>query len=164
MGSMLTSLEYIRLSHSLVHGFLECVQHLKYLYIFSEEMALFLPSSKMWYSCLEQVYIKCTAFTLTEDDITAITSGGKITHAILLLLSIDEESILRFMHNSPRLVLFAIWTRTKVSEECVKELRTVAKSRGVVVFKYDTSWAICGFSLLSTYPSKLLPIFSSLIK
>ena len=162
MGSMLTSLEYIRLSRSLLNGLLECVQHLKYLYIFSEEMALFLPSSKMWYSCLEQVYIKCTAFTLTEDDITAITSGGKITRAILSLMSIDEESILRFMHNSPRLVLFAIWTRTKVSKESVMELRTVAKSRGVVVFEYDTSRAIYRFNtLLSTYPSKLLPIFSA---
>ena len=66
------------------------------------------------------------------------------------------------MHNSPRLVLFAIWTRTKVTEECVKELRTVAKSRGVVVFEYDTSRTIYGFNtLLSTYPSKLLPIFSA---
>ena len=162
MRSMLTSLEYIRLSHSLVHGLLECVQHLKYLYIFSEEMALFLPSSIMWYSCLEQVYIKCTEITLTEDDITAITSGGKITHAILLLLSIEKKSIRRFMHNSPRLVLFAIWTDIKMTEECVKELSMEAESHGVVVFKYDTFEYDTSRDnrLLSLYPTKLLSIFT----
>ena len=135
MHSMLTSLEYIRLSYSLLNGLLERVQHLKYLYIYSKE-SVSLPSSIMWYLCLEQVYIRCSESTLTEDNIIAITSGGKITHAILLLLSIDKESIRPFMHNSPRLVLFAIWTRTKMTEECVDDLSLVAKSRGVVFFMY----------------------------
>ena len=159
MRSMLSSLEYIRLSYSLLNGLLERVQHLKYLYIFSKETVL-LPSSTVWYLCLEQVYIECTESTLTEDNITAITSGGKITHAILLLLTIDEESILRFMRNSPRLVMFAIWTKTRTTKKCVKELRMVAKSCGVVIFEYETSSDNYEFdSLLSIYPTKLLPIF-----
>ena len=164
MHSMLTSLEYIRLSYSLLNGLLERVQHLKYLYIYSKESVL-LPRSIMWYSCLEQVYIRCTESTLTEDNTIAITSGGKITHAILLLSSIDEESIRRFMHNSPRLVLFAIWTRTKMTEECVEDLSMVAKSRGVLFFMntydlYDTSMISGSDSLLSMYPSKLFPLFT----
>ena len=85
LSFMSTSLEYIRLSHVPTSlALLERVQQLKYLYLnhCCSICRSALPTG--CYSCLEQVYISNFVHSgLTEDDITTITSGGKITHAFL---------------------------------------------------------------------------------
>ena len=167
MSFMPTSLEFIRLSTigcSLLRGLLKRVQHLKYLHL-RVATVLLLPSSIMFFPCLEQVYIECKKCTLTENNITALTSGGKITHAFLSLLTIDKENILNFMQNSPRLIMFCVRTvDIDMTEQYVKELRMVAKLRGVLTFKtwrffrYKGAWRSHVYKLL--HLTKLLPIFS----
>ena len=42
-----------------------------------------LAVNRICYSNLEQLCIACRKYTLTEDDVSALTSGGRITHAYL---------------------------------------------------------------------------------
>ena len=154
---MCTSLDYLRLSKfkccSFLPGLLENVQNLKYLFLNVQMLSL--PSSKTCYSCLEQVYIRSMAFTLTEDVITAITSGGKITHAYLHC-SISKELIFHFIRNSPQLRVFYITTgREEPEAGTVEELNSVARSRGVSTFKMQR----IGHAYVSLVDTKLLPIF-----
>ena len=150
--SMCTSLEYLRVSYleycSFLPGLLERFRHLKYLYL--NVGTLSLPSSETCYSCLEQLYIRSAKSTLTEDIITAITSGGKITHAYLDVQSIDEELVLHFIRNSPRLVTFCV----VASEDVLCKLRSITKSCGVLDFKMPRY-----IRRQELFYTKLLPLF-----
>ena len=144
--SEVSCLEYLRLdnlSSSLqsLNSF-ESIQQLKYLYLKKYSPGrLILPSSKTFYSDLEQLCFDANETTLTLDIITSITSGGKLTHAFLSVRSIDEKCILHFIQNSPQLLVLYIKAAEKPrrdhAKHIVKALNKVAKSHGVVNFSIE---------------------------
>ena len=98
----------------------------------------------MLYSNLEQLCIACRKYTLTEDDVSALTSGGRNTHACLSVCDIDEEHIDLFIQNSTQLKFFFVDLHVSIRTyfdyyEKIKRIRrklnVVANFYGLLTYK-----------------------------
>ena len=146
--SNLASLTYLRLSDLPpsqigLEEILGKAQQLKYLYIskLSNAGKLTLPTHASCYTNLEQVFIRCWNFAVTDVLVKALVHSGKLTHLFLLIGSISQRNVTDLIQNLPRLAVCQIYVHLTVgprgsAKQFKTALQSLVKSRGLAQFDF----------------------------
>ena len=145
--SNLVSLIYLRLcnlppSYFGLEEILGKAQQLKYLYISKSSAGkLTLPTNASCYTNLEQIYICCWNFAVTDALVKALAHSGKLTHVFLLIGSISQRNITDLIQRLPRLAMCHIYVNLTVgprgtAKQFKTALKSVVKARELVQFDF----------------------------
>ena len=145
--SNLVSLKYLRLSDlpSAQLGLEEILgkaQQLKYLYISKLNAGkLTLPTHASCYTNLEQLYIRCWNFAVTDVLVKALVDSGKLTHLFLLIGSISQRNITDLIQKLPKLAVCHIYVYRCIgprgsAKQFKTALQSLVKTRGLSQFDF----------------------------
>ena len=167
MLSNLVSLTYLRLSDLPpsqigLEEILGKAQQLKYLYISkSNGGKLTLPTHASCYTNLEQVYIRCWNFAVTDVLVKALVHSGKLTHLFLLIGSISQRNITDLIQNLPRLAVCHIYVNVTVgprgsAKQFKTALQLLVKARGLAQFDFKPNMCRRNSIALCSHVDELL--------
>ena len=121
------------------------LNHLTYLnisfpYSKPEPQRLTLPTDASFYTSLEQLYVRCWNFAVSDALVDALVHSRKLTHVFLLIGSISQTGLLNLIQKSPRLTVCNVDMTAELESELSnfeEALHSIVESQRVDYFRFN---------------------------